>query len=398
MVFQLVILLHQLDHLSVGFLGRISPVQQDRENVYGYHLIICEDIMEHPVKVSVVMPTYNTAVPVLKAAVDSILNQSFRDFEFIIVDDHSTDGSEAYLSSLSDPRIRLLRNMEQLGVTKSLNVGLRAAKGRYIARMDSDDISLPERFEKQVAFMESHPDAIACGTGYENIGASSGVHPGKSEDMNRYRAKMLFTNPGPPHPTAFLDREKLSEHHVLYDESLPYAQDYRLWADICRYGNIYTLPDVLLQRRSHDRQVSRQHRERQIQCDKATQGKLLEELLGRVTGEELDLHYIHSTGYYREATISPEIAAWYTRLIRANESLGMYNQKAVKKYVVQIEKRLIRQTFSRDMSKAEKAMLFFRYLPFCSAVKATMETTLLKIRGRQTVHNNDSQSKGMSHE
>ena len=175
MVFQLVILLHQLDHLSVGFLGRISPVQQDRENVYGYHLIICEDIMEHPVKVSVVMPTYNTAVPVLKAAVDSILNQSFRDFEFIIVDDHSTDGSEAYLSSLSDPRIRLLRNMEQLGVTKSLNVGLRAAKGRYIARMDSDDISLPERFEKQVAFMESHPDAIACGTGYENIGASSGV-------------------------------------------------------------------------------------------------------------------------------------------------------------------------------------------------------------------------------
>ena len=163
-------------------------------------------------------------------------------------------------------------------------------------------------------------------------------------------------------------------------------------------GNIYTLPDVLLQRRSHDRQVSRQHRERQIQCDKATQEKLLEELLGRVTDEELDLHYIHSTGYYREATISPEIAAWYTRLIRANESLGMYNQKAVKKYVVQIEKRLIRQTFRRDMSKAEKAMLFFRYLPFCSAVKATMETTLLKIRGRQTVHNNDSQSKGMSHE
>lgn len=345
--------------------------------------------MEYPVKISVVMPTYNTAVPVLKEAIDSILNQSFRNFEFIIIDDHSTDESKEYLSSLSDQRIRLIRNSEQLGVTKSLNIGLQTAKGRYVARMDSDDISLPVRFEKQVAFMENHPDAIACGTGYENIGASSGVHPGKSEGMNCYRVKMLFTNPGPPHPTAFLDREKLSEHHVLYDESLPYAQDYRLWVDICQYGNIYTLPDVLLKRRLHDRQVSNQHRERQIQCDKATQRKLLEELLGRVTDEESDLHYCHSTGYYREATISPQIATWYARLIHANKSLGIYDQKVLKKHIVQIEERLIQQTFRRDMSKREKAMLFFRYLPFISAIKATTETILLKIKGeltRPTIH------------
>lgn len=114
-------------------------------------------------KISVVMPTYNTEVSILKEAVDSILNQTFGDFEFIIIDDGSTNNSVEYLKSLQDQRVKIIRNDTNIGITKSLNIGLRAAKGKYIARMDSDDIAFPDRFEIQYAFMESHPDVFVCG-------------------------------------------------------------------------------------------------------------------------------------------------------------------------------------------------------------------------------------------
>lgn len=117
------------------------------------------------VPISVIMPVYNTPKDILNEAVKSILNQSFADFEFIIIDDCS-DKAECkdYLESLYDERIRIIRNPQNLGITKSLNIGLRAASGKYIARMDSDDISLPRRLEKQYSFMEEHTDTLICGT------------------------------------------------------------------------------------------------------------------------------------------------------------------------------------------------------------------------------------------
>lgn len=331
------------------------------------------------ITISVVMPTYNTPVDILREAVESILWQTFRDFEFIIIDDGSTNDSVDYLNRLEDKRIRLIRNPENIGITKSLNIGFRAAQGKYIARMDSDDISLPARLEKQYAFMEIHPDAIACGTGYELIGAVNGKRPGESIKTEDYRVKMLFANPGPIHPTAFFVREKLVKHQVWYDESLPFAQDYGLWAEICRYGKVCVLPDILLQHRIHSNQVSKQHRERQIQCDKAVQKKLLEELLGPISASELDAHYFHSTGYYHEALISPEIATWYERLIYANKSACFYDERALKRRIILIKKRLIHQSFTTSMSKTAKIMLFFHYLPFEPAIEATIEICWMKI-------------------
>ena len=108
--------------------------------------------MEYPVPISVVMATYNTPTPFLKTAVESVLNQTFTAFEFIIVDDASTNESVDYLKGLTDERVRIVRNSSNLGITKSLNIGLREARGKYIARMDADDISLPQRFEKQYLF------------------------------------------------------------------------------------------------------------------------------------------------------------------------------------------------------------------------------------------------------
>lgn len=110
-------------------------------------------------RLSVLMAAYN-AMPYLPAAVESILAQTYRDFEFVIVNDGSTDNSPAYLDTLDDPRVRVI-HQANAGLAAALNTGLEACRGEYVARMDADDLSLPERFERQVRFLDAHP-AVGC--------------------------------------------------------------------------------------------------------------------------------------------------------------------------------------------------------------------------------------------
>ena len=331
--------------------------------------------------ISVVMPVYNTCPSILKEAVDSILNQSFRDFEFIIIDDGSTDDTRNYLNNLMDERIWIIWNRRNLGITKSLNIGLRAARGTYIARMDSDDISIPDRLEKQYVYMESHPDVILSGSKVEVFGDGHGISGGnrRRENMEDYRIELLFSNPGPYHSTAFIRREVFLKNHIQYDEKLFYAQDYGLYAVIAWLGRIVILDDVLLKYRIHRGQICRAHRKSQILCDKMTQKKQLAVLLDSVTNEEMDFHYKYSTGYYPEVVISPEAVAWYRRLIRANDSRQVYNRIKFRRYIGRLERRLVEQSFSREMSRAEKLRLSFRYLPLPSIIRVIAKMFLLRV-------------------
>ena len=315
------------------------------------------------VTISVVMPVYNTNVPMLRRAVESILNQTFQDFELLIIDDGSTNDCAAYLDALNDPRVRILRNETNLGITKSLNIGFRAAQGKYIARMDSDDVSLPDRFEKQFAFMEQHPDVIVCGSKTGKNGKEPPVFPQAMESMEEYRVKMLFRNPGPVHPTAFFRREKLVQHKIEYNEQLIYAQDYDMWMRIIQYGNVCVLPEALLYRIMHSDQISNKHREQQIRCDKITQKKLLEQLLDHVTEEEVDLHYFHSTGYYPEVTMTPRVNQWYRRLLAANRRKKIYNQSILEKQVKSIKKALVYHTVKPNASRLQRNLVYLRYMP-----------------------------------
>lgn len=113
--------------------------------------------------VTVLMSVFN-GEKYLREAIDSILTQTFSDFEFLIINDASTDRSREIILSYLDPRIRLIDNEENIGLTRSLNKGIDLAKGKYIARMDADDVSMPERLEKQVRFMEENPDIAVLGS------------------------------------------------------------------------------------------------------------------------------------------------------------------------------------------------------------------------------------------
>src|SRR2546423_3328873 len=207
------------------------------------------------------MAVYN-AEKYLGEAIESILNQSFSDFEFIIIDDCSTDGTADILHSYPDPRIHLFKNDKNLGVTRSLNKGLDVARGEYIARMDGDDVSLPERLEKQVAYMDEHPEIAASGTWARDIDAE-----GREFDTRRLpfgdRMKYEFWRPSPiVHPVAIIRASHLGK--IRYDTRLTHAQDYDLWLRLKADHELGNLPEYLLLYRVHPDSVTSRNRQNQI--------------------------------------------------------------------------------------------------------------------------------------
>lgn len=213
--------------------------------------------------VSVIMSVYREPVEWMRQSIDSILAQTFTDFEYIIVNDcpersENRDLLQQYRQQ--DNRIIVIENEQNIGLTRSLNRALRRAEGRYVARMDADDISMPQRLERQVAYMDTHADVIVCGTRYKSFGQWSLLgmltnnHWVRLND-NEIKAQMLATSCF-VHPTVIIRRDILTTNHIEYDEDYRTAQDYRLWEQLKHLGEYANLEEVLLWLRSSKRQIS----------------------------------------------------------------------------------------------------------------------------------------------
>ncbi|MCX7985371.1 MAG: glycosyltransferase [Bacteroidales bacterium] len=214
--------------------------------------------------VSVVMPVYN-ASQYLKESIESILHQTYTNFEFIILDDASTDNSLAIISSYNDKRIILVKNETNKGITQTLNIGLSISKGKYIARMDADDISLPYRLEKQVQFLENNFEYGLVG-GYMQLMPTEKIVTVPNDDES-LRVHMLFHNPF-VHPSIMIRKSILDNFRLKYDETLPAAQDEDLWFSIAKYAKISNLPEVLIKYRIHQNQISIAKRKIQIESSR----------------------------------------------------------------------------------------------------------------------------------
>lgn len=211
------------------------------------------------------MCVYNTPIEFLKEATNSILDQTYKNLEFVIVDDAS-DSSEVvnYLEDISqvDKRIVLLRNKLNLGLTKSLNVGLERCNGIYIARMDSDDISLPDRIQKQVEYMELHPEVALVGSNIISFGEGiqeidSSTMEDRYGDPEIYRISALFENPGPAHPSFMFRSSFLMDNNIKYREDIKKAQDYGIITDILKVGGIINkIKAPLVKYRVHGGQIT----------------------------------------------------------------------------------------------------------------------------------------------
>jgi len=213
-------------------------------------------------RITVLMAVYN-GKKYLREAIDSILGQTFTDFEFLIVDDGSTDSSQEIICSYVDPRIRLVENHENLGLTRSLNKGLSLARGEYIARQDADDISLSTRFEKQIEFLDAHPDIALLGTQAHNIDESgkfyrSDYFSGKATTKLAIKWQLLFDSAF-NHTSVIFKRSVVWDQLGGYDVRFVRNQDMELWLRIAADYDVANLSDALVKSRYSHLSISRNY-------------------------------------------------------------------------------------------------------------------------------------------
>ena len=278
-------------------------------------------------RVTVLMPTYNVA-PYVKEAIESVLQQSYRDFELLLVDDASTDDTLAKVRSIDDPRIRIAAFDNNVGLAENLNRGLALIDTEYVARMDGDDIAEPYWLEHEVSVLDSHPEVGICSGGFERFGSVTSLvrFPERHEDC---MANMLFEC------SVIVPTFRMSlyrDHGLRYRTDAFPAEDYRFWAECLRVTKIYNLQETLFHYRMHPTQICTARREEQQRKVDEVRRYMLEWLSPDFSKEEKD--------YYTGQFMSPQIASpedyWERRdfcgkIVAKNHSVGHLDGAALQK-------------------------------------------------------------------
>lgn len=278
-------------------------------------------------KVTVLMPTNNVA-PYVKEAIDSVLRQTYRDLELLVIDDCSTDNTVAVVHGIDDPRIRIVQNEKNLGLADNLNKGLSLISTEYVARMDGDDIAEPFWLEKEVAMLDANPEIGICSGGFERFGTAKSLvrFPERPEDS---MANMLFEC------SVIVPTFRMSlyrDHGLRYSTEAFPAEDYRFWAECLRITKIYNIPETLFHYRMHPTQICTARREEQQHKVAQVRRYMLEWLSPDFTEEEKQ--------YYTGAFMAQQIAsrqdyrerqAFCRKMIEKNRSVGHFDEDALRK-------------------------------------------------------------------
>lgn len=242
--------------------------------------------MEEKPRISVIMPVYN-ADRFITAAIDSILTQTFQNFELLILDDASTDNSKEIILKYNDKRIKVFYSDTNQGIVANLNKGIEIAQGEYIARMDADDISKPERFLKQIKFLDDNKNIGLCGSWYTPFNESGVLSTVKHSEYNaQILAELLFYCPL-GHPTIMGRKQIFIENK--YDKNFFPAEDYELWSRLSEKTEFYNIPESLLNYRLHNANVSVIRAEFQRQNTLSIQFQLWKRKFPLITSEEVEI-------------------------------------------------------------------------------------------------------------
>jgi len=294
-----------------------------------------------PPEVTVLMTVYN-GEKYLRESMDSILNQTFMDFEFLIIDDASTDASCNIILSYNDPRIRLIENEKNVGQAESLNRGLEKAKGKYIARMDQDDICLPQRLRCQLDVMEQNPNVGVCGTFAQFIDSNSkDIIVKWNEEMmieNEDLKTQLLFRPCFIHPSVIIRHSVLKNHHLCYEESAGHAQDYRLWYRISSFCDFVNIPHKLIKYRLHKSQLSKNRQNDQYISSNKTKKMILKDYLGREINEKEQSKHEKISIAQHGSSLSEvnEAEDWLKFLMNHNEINRKYKRTSLTKVLQNI--------------------------------------------------------------
>ena len=310
-------------------------------------------------KISVIMSVYNETEEYLHVAIQSILMQSHTDFEFIIIDDGSNNSVKAILSEYSsqDSRIQIITNYNQIGLTKSLNKGLKIASGNYIARMDSDDFSVRERLEKQVSFFIEHPEVDIVGTGVISFGSKNiFMSPWEGMDDDNVRAELFFTSTL-CHPSVMIRKSFLDEYGLTYDESVNKGQDYDMWERCSEFGKFAVMREVLLYYRIHDKQITCQFKTAQVMTAEMVMKRRLARINLLPSEEEFEAHLVLKG--LPNAKYTSLVDSWGDKLIKANEDIRLVDPCVFK---TNIRRRIALSRMKNRQIKMKDILLVFEYL------------------------------------
>jgi glycosyltransferase involved in cell wall biosynthesis len=272
--------------------------------------------MNQKPKVTVLMAVRN-GLPYLMQAIDSILNQTWNDFEFLIIDDASDDGSLNVLRAYKDERIRIIANDRQMELSRSLNLGLDAAIGKYVARMDSDDVSARTRLSEQVQFLDANPGIDVLGTSARTTGEVHQIwtYPRKDEDI---RSELIF-NSSLIHSSIMLRKSVFDQYKLRYSPDFKRAQDYDLWTRAAAHVRFANLQRELLYYRIHSNQVGKIQSQEQQAAAGAIRRRELQFLQITPEGNETALHNSASAWDFSAQTGGlGALELWFLKLQEAN--------------------------------------------------------------------------------
>tara|TARA_B100000963_G_scaffold78022_1_gene66044 strand:+ start:12974 stop:13978 length:1005 start_codon:yes stop_codon:yes gene_type:complete len=311
--------------------------------------------MNNSPMISVVMPVFN-AEKYLAQAIDSILNQTFQDFEFIIINDGSYDGSNEILRQYQrqDNRIKIL-DKKNGGISEALNDGILISNGKYIARMDADDISLPTRFEIQLNFMEANPDIGVCGTWIEKFGENYKNHILKYPTNDSFSKVKLLFSVSFAHPTVMMQSKIIKKHNLKYNNQYG-IEDYKFWLDIAKFTKFASIPKVLLKYRHLESSYSKEQ-ERNYEKIYFEYKRVLSDLLERLnlknTEMENKLHFIvgRNTRIAQEDIDLKSLNIYLNKFINANKSKKIFNDRSLrwflaKKFLIVVYFKIKKRDFS----------------------------------------------------
>lgn len=294
-----------------------------------------DNTMKEP-KVSVLMPVFN-GEKYLREAIDSVLKQTFINFEFIIINDGSTDDSLAIIKSYTDNRIIIINNDENLQIIETLNKGIALSKGEYIIRMDCDDKCKKNRFELQVDFMDKNLDIGASGCYFNLLLKDKTVKMDSPVSPNEINCFLLFNSPI-AHPTAIIRKKILFQNKINYSKDYLHVEDYFLWSEINKYSKLANIPYYLLDYRVHPNQITKlanSGNEKHFSLLKVRAIQLTN--LGiDFTQEELSIHHTISDGTILKSKEAIDLAeAWLLRLLKYNLQTQKLNNDYLKKIILE---------------------------------------------------------------
>lgn len=270
--------------------------------------------------ISVILPVYNCE-KFVSDAVQSVLNQTFSDFELLIIDDCSTDATVSIIQSFSDERINLIIKEKNSGYTDSLNYAISIAKGNYIARMDGDDVCLPTRFQKQIEAMESNEDVILCGTAIQIIDSDKILkHPTNHDDI---KVKLCFSNAF-FHPSVMFRKEVFAQFQ--YDKKFEPAEDYDLWTRLVFKGKVMNIDEVLLKYRVHQNQISNYKNEVQMNAMAIAQLRMFQKLFEKETIEMALYNQAFKYNTVNSISEFKSILNLFKKIQTNNNQLGIYKK------------------------------------------------------------------------